>query len=96
VIEEHRERNEANAPSRYSFSSNRGFARLRYRGVVDVIRDTAKAAEIKKRVYPHLFRHSTATRDAKFLTEHELIVKFGWAHDSSAPAPIRPPLRQGH
>ena len=35
-------------------------------------------AGIRKKIHPHILRHSAATRDAKFLTEAELKVKYGW------------------
>ncbi len=46
----------------------------------------AKAAGVSKRIYPHAFRHTAATRDAAFLTDRELILKYGWAGDSGMPA----------
>jgi hypothetical protein len=38
----------------------------------------AKRAGLKKKVYPHLFRHSRLTLNAKFMTEAELCVFAGW------------------
>ncbi len=49
--------------------------------------DRAKRkAGIKKRVYPHLFRHSRATHLAQDFTEQELKVIFGWSGGSRMPA----------
>ena len=47
-----------------------------------MLKDTAKRAEIKKRIYPHLFRHSRATFLAKHLTESQLKQHFGWVQAS--------------
>jgi hypothetical protein len=49
--------------------------------------DRAKRkAGIKKRIYPHLFRHSRATHLAQDFTEQELKVIFGWSGGSRMPA----------
>ncbi len=49
--------------------------------------DRAKSkAGIKKRIYPHLFRHSRATHLAQDFTEQELKVIFGWSGGSKMPA----------
>jgi len=42
----------------------------------------AKRAGIKKRIFPHLFRHSRATYLANFLTEAQMKEYFGWVQDS--------------
>jgi len=46
----------------------------------------ARKCGIKKRIYPHLFRHTRATHLAKFLTEPELKIYFGWSNSSKMPA----------
>ena len=48
---------------------------MAYYGVVIMLKETAKRAGIRKRIYPHLFKHSAATRDARYLTESELKLK---------------------
>jgi len=49
--------------------------------------DRAKRkAGIKKRIYPHLFRHSRATHLAQDFTEQELKIIFGWSGGSRMPA----------
>lgn len=53
-----------------------------YAGIRKVVIDTARAAGIGKRVYPHLFRHSRATYYANRLTEQQLKQFFGWTGDS--------------
>ena len=47
-----------------------------------VLRLAAEKARIKKRIYPHLFRHSRATYYANRLTEQQLKAFFGWTGDS--------------
>lgn len=41
--------------------------------------------ELNERVYPHRFRHASATFYAKHLTEYQLKARFGWAMGSSVP-----------
>ena len=56
--------------------------------------DTIKRAAVKsgmdatkaKKIHPHLFRHSAATRIAKQLTEQEMKVYFGWTPGSNMAA----------
>ncbi|HUT06983.1 MAG TPA: tyrosine-type recombinase/integrase [Nitrosopumilaceae archaeon] len=45
-----------------------------------------KRAGIKKRVYLNLFRHSSATKSAQFMTESQLRVRQGWTPSSTMPA----------
>jgi ribosomal protein L40E len=47
-----------------------------------MIKRTAKAAKLRKRVYAHLFRHSRASYYANKLTEQQLKAFFGWTGDS--------------
>ncbi|MGC9145998.1 MAG: primase-like DNA-binding domain-containing protein [Nitrososphaeria archaeon] len=55
---------------------------MEYHRVVKMLKETARRAGVKKRIYPHLFRHSAATRDARYLTESELKLKYGWVGGS--------------
>jgi integrase/recombinase XerD len=85
-VEEHVIHDEPEAPLWYSLSPNRGRQRLSYGSTYRIIKVIALKAGIKKQIHPHLFRHSAATRDARFLTERELMIKYGWSGDSRAPA----------
>lgn len=57
---------------------------IKHRIVLKTLVEIAQKSGIKKKVHPHLFRHSRATILAKFLTEQELKIYFGWAGDSKA------------
>ena len=59
---------------------------LKYDAVRMLLRKIAKRAGLKKRVNPHIFRHSRATELAKYLTEAQLREFFGWTKDSEMPA----------
>ena len=51
-------------------------------GIAKILRQVAEAAGLTKHIYPHLFRHSCATRLAKYLSEQELKSYFGWTPNS--------------
>jgi site-specific recombinase XerD len=53
-----------------------------YRNASILIKRLATRAGIKKRVHPHLFRHSRATHLAKHLTEAQMKEHFGWVQSS--------------
>ena len=53
--------------------------RVDYGAIRMMLKRTAIAAGIKKRIYPHLFRHSRASNYANKLTEQQLKVFFGWS-----------------
>ena len=59
---------------------------LTYAGSSKILKTLAKKAGIKKRVFPHLLRHSSATRSAKFMTEAQMKVYFGWTNSSNMPS----------
>ena len=47
-----------------------------------MLKETAQKAKFHRRIYPHLFRHSAATRLAKYLTDAEMKAYFGWGQNS--------------
>ncbi|HDQ59938.1 MAG TPA: hypothetical protein ENN30_01975 [Candidatus Woesearchaeota archaeon] len=55
---------------------------LNYGTIARMIKTASKEAGIKKRVYPHLFRHSRATHLASHLTEAQMKQYFGWVQGS--------------
>ncbi len=65
---------------------NRGYDQLTYAGANKVLKLLATRAGIKKRIHPHLFRHSSATRAAKFLTEAQMKTYYGWSGGSDMPS----------
>ena len=60
--------------------------KLSYEGLKNMLRDLALKAGIKKKVNPHMFRHSRATELAKYLTESQLCQVMGWVQGSKQAA----------
>lgn len=58
---------------------------VKYDAVRIYLKKLAKKAGIKKRIYPHLFRHSRCTYLAKSISESVMRKYFGWTPDSTMP-----------
>lgn len=71
-------------PENFLWSSD-GKSVFSYNWIAKIIKRAARAAGIKKRVYPHLFRHSRASYLANFMTESQLCEYFGWKQGSDMP-----------
>ncbi|MGC9209215.1 MAG: tyrosine-type recombinase/integrase [Nitrososphaeria archaeon] len=84
-VDEHPYKDNPEAPIWISLTKNfqKKLQPMKYHYVTQMLKETAKKAGIKKRIYPHIFRHSAATRDARYLTESELKLKYGWAGGSN-------------
>ena len=54
--------------------------------LANIVKAAALRAKLKKRVFPHLFRHSAATRLANDMPEQILKKMFGWTGASRMPA----------
>ncbi len=59
---------------------------MKYDAIRFQLKDIGKRAGIKKRIYPHLFRHSRSTHLAKYLTEAQMKQYLGWVQGSSMAA----------
>lgn len=67
-------------------TDNRGYGEmLTYSGARMVIKRRCEMAQLPKRVWLNLFRHSEATETAKFMTEAELKTRHGWSRNSRMP-----------
>lgn len=60
---------------------------LSHNGLAAAIDLIVKRAEVPegKRIYAHLFRHTAAYRDAKWMNEMDMRLKFGWEKGSMMP-----------
>ena len=81
-LEEHPFKDNPKYPLWISLATNKKYEPLGYGSVRAMLRKLAKRSGIKKRLYPHLFRHSRATHLAKVLTESQLKEMFGWTQSS--------------
>jgi len=57
-----------------------------YGAVSKMLKETAERCGIKKRIHPHLMRHSRATHLANKLTESQMRIFFGWTGGSKMSA----------
>ncbi|MEM5853291.1 MAG: tyrosine-type recombinase/integrase [Candidatus Aenigmatarchaeota archaeon] len=85
-IEKHPFKNDPESPlwvTKYDFKNGREtFKQLKYGGLKLLLKKLGERAGIKKRIHPHLLRHSRATHVAPFLSESVMKAYFGWAMDS--------------
>jgi len=81
-LQEHPYRTEPEAPLWVSRATNGQCIPLHYASFREIVKNTTKAAGIKKRVWGYLFRHTYLTQMAKRLTEQELKRFAGWTPDS--------------
>ena len=81
-IENHPFKKDIDAPLWINLSINNRNGVFSYGACKAMLKDVAEKAGVRKRIYPHLFRHSRATFLANFLTEAQLKQHFGWVQAS--------------
>jgi len=81
-LDNHPFRENADAPLWINLSINNRNNVFSYAASKLMLKRAAEKAKIRKRIYPHLFRHSRATFLANFLTEAQLKQHFGWVQAS--------------
>jgi len=81
-IENHPFKKDIDAPLWINLSMNNRNGVFSYGACKAMLKDVAEKAGVRKRIYPHLFRHSRATFLANFLTEAQLKQHFGWVQAS--------------
>ena len=81
-IENHPLKSDPNAPLWVTVGTNSRNKVWNYGTAKEVLKKLVKKAGIKKRVYPHLFRHTRATHLANHLTEAQMKQYFGWVQGS--------------
>jgi integrase/recombinase XerD len=86
-LENYRYRERPEMPLWCCESRNRYDRRLRFTGWNERLKALAKKAGVNgKRIHNHLLRHGSATQAAKFLSDAEMKVRYGWAMGSRMPA----------
>ena len=85
-LETHPFRNDPDVPLWLTESTNYMNRRLSWVRWNRRLKQIARGAGIKKRIFNHMLRHGSATRNAKFLTDSELKVMYGWSMSSKMPA----------
>jgi len=85
-INSHPDSKNPEAPLWVGIGTRKRNKHIDYPAVRILITRAAKRAGIKKKIYPHLFRHSRATFLATRLTEAQMNEYFGWAQGSSMPS----------
>lgn len=81
-VENHPLKSNPEAPLWITIGTNSRCKVWNYGTAKEVLKKLARKAGIKKRVYPHLFRHSRATHLANHLTEAQMKQYFGWVQGS--------------
>ena len=82
-LENHPLRSDPNAPLWLTRSTSWGMRKLGYVPLLKMLKETAKKAGIARpRVFPYMLRHSSATRNARYLTDRELKLLYGWTMSS--------------
>jgi len=85
-LQEHPDKNNSNAPLWPARLGRYAPTPFSYPSVLSMFKRARKASGIKKRIYPHLFRHSRATALASKLTEAQMKEYFGWTQGSEMAA----------
>jgi site-specific recombinase XerD len=78
----HPYRDDIEAPLFVNLSRNHYGERITRGSVEYMIQKVSKTAKINKRVYPHLFRHVSATRDSKDFSDALMRLKYGWSSNA--------------
>lgn len=81
-LEHHPCRSDPEAPLWVSVGSKNHAKQVMYHCLNARLRKIANRAGVKKRINPHMFRHSRATDLANLLTEAQMKKFFGWTKDS--------------
>jgi site-specific recombinase XerD/ribosomal protein L40E len=81
-LEDHLNRCEPEAPLWCALDNNHQGKRLSYRHFRMIIKRLAKKADIKKDIWPYLYRHTSLTAMAKVFTEARLEQFAGWTYGS--------------
>lgn len=85
-METHPLKDDPDSPLWLTNARNRRNTRLGWLSWDRVLKSLAEKAGIKKRVHNHMLRHGSATSNARFLTDAEMRVMYGWTMNSKMPS----------
>jgi len=85
-METHPGRTDPEAPLWVTASTNYRGHPLSWNSWNKYLKRIAAAAGIRKRVHNHMLRHGSATEAARYLTDSELKIRYGWTMSSIMPA----------
>lgn len=84
-LKQREDRNNKNEPLFLTLpKSNRPNSKLGWQGVNDMLTELGERA-IRRHIYPHLFRHTFATKLASRYTDAEMRIIMGWSKTSQMP-----------
>ncbi len=79
-------KNDTEKPLWPNLSYHKSGSPISYAAARQILQRRCKIANLSKRVYLNLFRHSEATSTANFMTEAQMRKRHGWSSDSKMPA----------
>lgn len=82
----HPDKDNPDAPIWVAIGTRNFGDRLTYSSYLKLVKTCAERAGIKKKIHPHMFRHSRATEIANHLTESQMNAHLGWVAGSNMPA----------
>ncbi len=85
-IQHHPLRDDPDAPLWVNLGTVNRLEPMSYPALAKVLKTVAEKAGLKKRVHPHVLRHSRATFLARRLTEAQMSQMFGWKQGSRMPS----------
>jgi len=85
-IQNHPLKDDPNAPLWVNLGTVNRYKAMSYPALAKILKVAAKRAGLKKRIHPHILRHSRATFLASRLTEAQMNQIFGWRQGSKMPS----------
>lgn len=85
-LDNHPLRNDQEAPVWVRFGDKKKIQQLTYSAAKALLKDCTKRVGLGKRVFFHLFRHSSATQACTLLTQAQMNHMFGWKQGSRMPS----------
>ena len=85
-LDNHPFKDNPQAPIWIKLTTRNKIEKMKYSGLATILRRACRQGGIRKRVYPHLFRHSRATFLATHLTEFQMNQYLGWIQGSKMAA----------